>query len=381
MKNNNWEKEIREKLDSYSTVDLDGLWERVESATESRKIAFIPWKKALVATAAIAASAAIVIWSWRDRDSIAHQMDDIIADNGVAVEEAESSKEYNTYTIENTSDSDDEGIIKKAQRIRKAVAVDNPVFAVAEEPQPTILYDTDEAIECETMPKTRKEEKRSDMTTGTYVWQDFEASAEKRNKRRITFLAYGGSAISGEPSASQTLQMKSSSICDATSLHNYNGYSSGNVFEQPATTYRWNIGTSASMRVELDLNDRFGLSSGLSWTSLEGTDSYQVFKPTLHYLGVPVWLSCRLFGQEALSVKAVGGPRIDFLVKGSPDIETGPVQLSVHGGLQAEYMFSRWFGFSAGAGADLYVKTSGSPSPFESLSPVANVNLGLLFKL
>lgn len=381
MKNNNWEKEIREKLDSYSTVDLDGLWERVESATESRKIAFIPWKKALVATAAIAASAAIVIWSWRDRDSIAHQMDDIIADNGVAVEEAESSKEYNTYTIENTSDSDDEGIIKKAQRIRKAVTVDNPVFAVAEEPQPTILYDTDEAIECETMPKTRKEEKRSDMTTGTYVWQDFEASAEKRNKRRITFLAYGGSAISGEPSASQTLQMKSSSICDATSLHNYNGYSSGNVFEQPATTYRWNIGTSASMRVELDLNDRFGLSSGLSWTSLEGTDSYQVFKPTLHYLGVPVWLSCRLFGQEALSVKAVGGPRIDFLVKGSPDIETGPVQLSVHGGLQAEYMFSRWFGFSAGAGADLYVKTSGSPSPFESLSPVANVNLGLLFKL
>lgn len=380
MKNNNWEKEIREKLDSYSTVDLDGLWERVESATESRKIAFIPWKNALVATAAIAASAAIVIWSWRDRDSIAHQMDDIIADNGVAVEKAESGKEYNTYTIENTSDSDDEGIIKKAQRIRKAVAVDNPVIAVAETPQPTILYDTDEAIECETMPKTRKEEKRSDMTTGTYVWQDFEASAEKRNKRSITLLAYGGSAISGEPSASQTLQMKSSSICDATSLHNYNGYSSGNVFEQPATTYRWNIGTSASMRVELDLNDRFGLSSGLSWTSLEGTDSYQVFKPTLHYLGVPIWLSCRLFGQEALSVKAVGGPRIDFLVKGSPDIETGPVQLSVHGGLQAEYMFSRWFGFSAGAGADLYFKTSSS-SPFESLSPVANVNLGLLFKL
>lgn len=381
MKNNNWEKEIREKLDSYSTVDLDGLWERVESATESSKITFIPWKKALIATAAIAASAAIVIWSWKGRDTIANQKDDIIADNGVAVEKAESGKEYNTYTIENTSDSDDEGIIKKAQRIRKAVAVDNPVIAVAETPQPTILYDTDEAIECETMPKTRKEEKRSDMTTGTYVWQDFEASAEKRNKRRITFLAYGGSAISGEPSASQTLQMKSSSICDATSLHNYNGYSSGNVFEQPATTYRWNIGTSASMRVELDLNDRFGLSSGLSWTSLEGTDSYQVFKPTLHYLGVPVWLSCRLFGQEALSVKAVGGPRIDFLVKGSPDIETGPVQLSVHGGLQAEYMFSRWFGFSAGAGADLYVKTSGSPSPFESLSPVANVNLGLLFKL
>lgn len=380
MKNNNWEKEIREKLDSYSTVDLDGLWERVESATESRRVAFIPWKKALVATAAIAASAAIVIWPWRDRDSIAHQMDDIIADNGVAVEKAESSKEYNTYTIENTSDSDDEGIIKKVQRIRKAVAVDNPVFAVAEEPQPTILYDVDDAIECEAIPETRREEKRSDMTTGTYVWQDFEASAEKRNKRRITLLAYGGSAISGEPSASQTLQMKSSSICDATSLHNYNGYSSGNVFEQPATTYRWNIGTSASMRVELDLNDRFGLSSGLSWTSLEGTDSYQVFKPTLHYLGVPVWLSCRLFGQEAMSVKAVGGPRIDFLVKGSPDIETGPVQLSVHGGLQAEYMFSRWFGFSAGAGADLYFKTSSS-SPFESLSPVANVNLGLLFKL
>ena len=381
MKNNNWEKEIREKLDSYSTVDLDGLWERVESATESRKIAFIPWKKALVATAAIAASAAIVIWSWKDRDSIAHQMDDIIADNGVAVEEAESSKEYNTYTIENTSDSENEGIIKKVQRIRKAVAVDNPVFAVAEEPQPTILYDVDDAIECEAIPETRKEKTGSDMTTGNYVWQDFEASAEKRNKRRITLLAYGGSAISGEPSASGTLQMKSSSICDATSLHNYYGHSSGNVFEQPATTYRWNIGTSASMRVELDLNDRFGLSSGLSWTSLEGTDSYQVFKPTLHYLGVPVWLSCRLFGQEAMSVKAVGGPRIDFLVKGSPDIETGPVQLSVHGGLQAEYMFSRWFGFSAGAGADLYVKTSGSPSPFESLSPVANVNLGLLFKL
>lgn len=380
MKNNNWEKEIREKLDSYSTVDLDGLWERVESATESRKIAFIPWKKALVATAAIAASAAIVIWSWKGRDTIANQKDEIIADNGVAVEKAESGKEYNTYTIENTSDSDDEGIIKKAQRIRKAVAVDNPVIAVAETPQPTILYDTDEAIECEAIPETRREEKRSDMTTGTYVWQDFEASAEKRNKRRITLLAYGGSAISGEPSASGTLQMKSSSICDATSLHNYYGHSSGNVFEQPATTYRWNIGTSASMRVELDLNDRFGLSSGLSWTSLEGTDSYQVFKPTLHYLGVPVWLSYRLFGQEALSVKAVGGPRIDFLVKGCPDIETGTVQLSVHGGLQAEYMFSRWFGFSAGAGADLYVKTSSS-SPFESLSPVANVNLGLLFKL
>lgn len=380
MKNNNWEKEIREKLDSYSTVDLDGLWERVESATESRKIAFIPWKKALVATAAIAASAAIVIWSWKGRDTIANQKDDIIADNGVAVEKAESGKEYNTYTIENTSDSDDEGIIKKAQRIRKAVAVDNPVIAVAETPQPTILYDTDEAIECETMPKTRKEEKRSDMTTGTYVWQNFEASAEKRNKRRITLLAYGGSAVSGVSSAAGTLQMKSSSICDATSLHNYNGYSSGNVFEQPATTYRWNIGTSASMRVELDLNDRFGLSSGLSWTSLEGTDSYKVFRPTLHYLGVPVWLSYRLFGQEALSVKAVGGPRIDFLVKGCPDIETGPVQLSVHGGLQAEYMFSRWFGFSAGAGADLYFKTSSS-SPFESLSPVANVNLGLLFKL
>lgn len=380
MKNNNWEKEIREKLDSYSTVDLDGLWERVESATESRKIAFIPWKKVLTATSAAAAIIAIVLWATISGTTGLSPAETIIAEQIGEMASTDSIKDDNTYTIENTSDSKDEGIIKKAQRIRKAVAVDNPVFAVAEEPQPTILYDTDEAIECETMPKTRKEEKRSDMTTGTYVWQDFEASAEKRNKRRITFLAYGGSAISGEPSASQTLQMKSSSICDATSLHNYNGYSSGNVFEQPATTYRWNIGTSASMRVELDLNDRFGLSSGLSWTSLEGTDSYQVFKPTLHYLGVPVWLSCRLFGQKALSVKAVGGPRIDFLVKGSPDIETGPVQLSVHGGLQAEYMFSRWFGFSAGAGADLYFKTSSS-SPFESLSPVANVNLGLLFKL
>lgn len=381
MKNNNWEKEIREKLDSYSTVDLDGLWERVESATESRKIAFIPWKKVLTATSAAAAIIAIVLWATISGTTGLSPAETIIAEQIGEMASTDSIKDDNTYTIENTSDSKDEGIIKKAQRIRKAVAVDNPVFAVAEEPQPQILYDVDDAIECEAIPETRREEKRSDMTTGTYVWQDFEASAEKRNKRRITFLAYGGSAISGEPSASQTLQMKSSSICDATSLHNYNGYSSGNVFEQPATTYRWNIGTSASMRVELDLNDRFGLSSGLSWTSLEGTDSYQVFKPTLHYLGVPVWLSCRLFGQEALSVKAVGGPRIDFLVKGSPDIETGPVQLSVHGGLQAEYMFSRWFGFSAGAGADLYVKTSGSPSPFESLSPVANVNLGLLFKL
>lgn len=381
MKNNNWEKEIREKLDSYSTVDLDGLWERVESATESSKITFIPWKKALIATSAAAAILAIVLWSTIHGASVSSPMETVIAEYSSGRESTESDIETNTYTIENTSDSENEGIIKKVQRIRKAVAVDNPVIAVAETPQPTILYDTDEAIECETMPKTRKEEKRSDMTTGTYVWQDFEASAEKRNKRKITLLAYGGSAISGDPSASQALQMKSSSICDATSLHNYYGHSSGNVFEQPATTYRWNIGTSASMRVELDLNDRFGLSGGLSWTSLEGTDSYQVFKPTLHYLGVPVWLSCRLFGQEAMSVKAVGGPRIDFLVKGSPDIETGPVQLSVHGGLQAEYMFSRWFGFSAGAGADLYVKTSGSPSPFESLSPVANVNLGLLFKL
>lgn len=378
MKNNNWEKEIIEKLDSYSTVDLDGLWERVESASETRRVTFIPWKKATwMAAAATAAAAILTLFLWNDRSEPA-----IDALRNEIVPTREMIAENNTYTIENTSDSDDVGTKKGSWRKSKVVAADETEIYSEEaiDLRPGTTHDEKEPAECETKEGPRQADR--DSMNGPDYWRELENSMEKTaRKRHVTFLADAGSALSAAGTSGGQFQAKSGSTQnDFTFLNGRpNLY---NVFEAPAAVYSWTVAASTSIRAEMSITDRIGLSSGLAWTMLQGSDPYGVFRPSLQYIGIPVQVSCRLMERETWSVKAVCGPRMDHLVKGSPDIETGPWQLSVHGGLNAEYMFSRWLGLSGGIGTDVYFPAdNGRKSPFASLTPVANMNLGLVFKL
>lgn len=390
MNSNNWEEEIREKLGSYSTVDLDGLWERVESAAGSRKPAFILWNKVMVSMASIAAAAIITLFLWHGGDSPDREM----VQDGLTpwytaelkADKDESINEKQTYTIENASSPVENGAATREQRGKPAVAEAISVdVAGADEPRLDLFQNAAEHVEQEPMAGRGSEEPEYSNMAFEKTWQEFEKTIEKtRKKRRVTLYADGGSAVTSASNTAPAIRLKSG----MTLLNSINSFSflnstpyRKNIFEAPASNYSWTVSARSTLRIEMGLTDRLGLSSGVSWTLLQGTDDFKVFRPTLQYIGVPIYLSAGLVEYGPLAVKAVCGPRLDILIKGNEDIVTGPMLLSAHGGLQAVYMFNRNLGLSAGGGADLYFPTSGIKSPFASATPVANVDFGLLFRM
>lgn len=392
MNSNNWEEEIREKLGSYSTVDLDGMWERVESAGAPRRIAFIPWRTAVWTAAATTAAAAIItLFIWHGGDSPNREMvQDGLTPRYTAelkADKDESVNEKQTYTIENTSSPVESGAATREQRGKPAVAEAISVdVAGADEPRLDLLQDAAEHVEIvEHEQMTGRGSEDPGYNNAFETWQEFERTIEKtRQKRRVTLLADGGSAVTSASNTAPTIRMKSG----MTLLNSVNSFSILNstpsrksIFNAPASNYSWTVSARSTLRIEMELTDRLGLSSGVSWTLLQGTDDFKVFRPTLQYVGVPVYLSAGLVEYGPVEIKAVCGPRLDFLVKGNEDIVTGPVLLSAHGGLQAVYMINRNLGLSAGGGVDLFFPTSGIKSPFASATPVANVNFGLLFMM
>lgn len=115
----------------------------------------------------------------------------------------------------------------------------------------------------------------------------------------------------------------------------------------------FNTGIGASYR----LNDRFSLSSGLSYSravstlTSGSTENHISTKQTLNYVGIPLSLNYRIWEKEKLSTYATAGGQVQKMVAGNhkttytlegesseskTKIGENPVQISVHSGVGAE---------------------------------------------
>ena len=74
---------------------------------------------------------------------------------------------------------------------------------------------------------------------------------------------------------------------------------------------------SLGVSVRLPLNDRLALTSGLVYTRLKSDFSLSDKEQILHYVGVPLGVTYKIWGYKRFNVYAVGGMQTDFNVKAS----------------------------------------------------------------
>ena len=123
------------------------------------------------------------------------------------------------------------------------------------------------------------------------------------------------------------------------------------------------------------VNDRWSLESGLTYSLLTADitttigGSVMQTKQRLNYLGLPVVLSCQLWGGRHFGVYASAGGMVEKMITGSrttgsssEHVTIAPLQLSVNGAVGVEYRLTNMFSIYAEPGIG-YAFDNGSTIP------------------
>lgn len=164
----------------------------------------------------------------------------------------------------------------------------------------------------------------------------------------------------------------------------------------PVTDARHHQPVRIGFSVGYDIDKRWGISAGVSYTKLKSTltagtqSSYYTNDQTIRYIGVPVNLSYNLLRHRSLRLYATAGGMVEWGVGGESivetvmknrhlptekhDIDDVPVQLSATMGAGAELNVYRSLGIFAEVGAAYYFDNNSKYATIYSTHPL-NLNL------
>ena len=131
-----------------------------------------------------------------------------------------------------------------------------------------------------------------------------------------------------------------------------------------------------SLRYRID--DRWSVESGLSYTRLSSDITTQTNGVTtteeqrLNYIGVPLNVGYRLWGNRRFAVYVLAGGTIEKM------LDASPWQFSVNGATGMEYMFNRQFSIYAEPGLGYYFPDG---SNISTIYQDHRLNLNLSFGL
>ena len=139
------------------------------------------------------------------------------------------------------------------------------------------------------------------------------------------------------------------------------------------------------------LGERWSIESGLSYTRLsadvtrtEGTKTTAIGQK-LHYIGLPVSVSCRLWSTRRFQLYGTGGGMVEKMVSGSrtaygqrESLTIRPLQFSLNAGAGAEYQLAPSLGLYVEPGVSYHFDNGSSVPTFYQEQPFSfQLNMGI----
>ena len=372
----NWIKDMKKRLEGHQMVPPEGLWEAIGSEMgfgnePARKIAVGRWWRWAVAAGIAAVVGFFAFYHPDGRQPLAQT-----GQNSVLPSPVEPSQPQEAAVEPSAAQPS-----LLAHISTKSVAVSNREFHLENEVPTTekssenqvLTPENEPAQENEATPTPQTPEKNDSATEILPPKPDFrEKTAEKHRKIGLGLNVSSGLLATITPQTNP--------------LYDYADASNGTTDFEPSTPskkteyeakHRLPVRVGMSLRYEL--SPRLALMSGINYTFLSSEFKYPFYptlnhKQTLHYLGIPLGLSLKLYDSGAFRVYLSGSGMLE------KSLNERPWQVSVSAAAGAEYSLTPQFGLYLEPSLGYYFNDGTSLEHYYKEHPVApSIQFGFRF--
>ncbi|NLZ94699.1 MAG: porin family protein [Bacteroidales bacterium] len=413
-----WINNLREKMQSYEESEPLGLWEDIEVALNEKKPSpIINRRNVLLWSAGIAAVAAMLtlIFFLDKGDSslitVPTNIEHTTAKQDIqestinkAIQEIEESKPLlatNTpsYSKQKAVNNKEQSFIPISDKEDISEGIENEKEQTKVDGKDSDNRQTELAEERQSQQKDYSPKRRADYES----IDNYNYRRTSNNKGKLTASVYstnlpntsGESSGYGELIARTTLpkQMTANGVEEQNPAGDI---IFSNIGQETYTKTEHKQPVKAGLSIRYQLNDKFGIESGLTYTYLSssltsGTDK-NLYKTeqSLQYLGIPLSVNYKIWGNRQLSFYASAGGLVEKCVAGkshtdyiidnkiedteSTKIKESRLQLSVNSAIGLQYNVSSKLGVFAEPGVGYYFDNGSSIETIYKEKPF-NLNL------
>lgn len=335
MEKNDWTRQLHERLDNHKTAVPDGVWDDIERRLDAMRRPRRPRRALLVASWLTAAAAVALLLV-----GVFHHNETALTP--VAIQKA--AEERGIAPVDNVSPATIQssvGTLTALATVERSVRGMAEYSDVGEEmPQQSVasVHEVDATVSAEPGEEAAvqaaetpmyREKKVSAVSPSAQSWEQSSVRTPARRASQWSIDAYAGNAVAQSQGMTGSLSVLSSRAPSA----DCNG---GVCVDNPPlllADYKevkhHNPPLSFGVSLAYGLTDRLALRSGLVYTRVTsdfihvlGTDEL-TDRQTLHYIGVPLALNCKVWGNRSVHTYATVGAQIDFNVKATLDTSAG----------------------------------------------------------
>lgn len=335
MEKNDWTRQLHERLDNHKTAVPDGVWDDIERRLDAMRRPRRPRRALLVASwlTAAAAVALLLVGVFHTDDAaldpVAIQR--AAAERGIApadkVSPATIQSSVGTLTalatversVRDVAEYSDVGEEMSQQSVASVHEVDATVSVEPEE---------EAAVQAAETPMYR-ENKVSAVSPSAQSWEQSPVRTPARRASQWSVDAYAGNAVAQSQGMTGSLSVLSSRAPSADCKGSVCVDNPPLLLADYKEVKHHNPPLSFGVSLAYGLTDRLALRSGLVYTRVTsdfihvlGTDEL-TDRQTLHYIGVPLALNYKVWGNRSVHTYATVGAQIDFNVKATLDTSAG----------------------------------------------------------
>lgn len=392
MTDNDWIKQLQTKMDAHQESAPDGLWQDIEKHLPARQARrqplLVTWQR-IAAAAAIALAVAgggYLMWHESNND-----VEKPVIASTVDLDEPVNPVQLITETPSHpraATPMTHHRPATPANSVTPATSV-NSVTSVTSSPPAT---DNSQDEEPPVHQPAAPERKDQPLPSSSPYHQGLAGNTVKPSQRRqlpMTLELYASNGFNNNGTASMPIAYANEAI-------NYGYMLSGQkktYFAEDIYQAHHHAPYSLGLSVRLPLNDYWSLTSGVVYTRVKSdlTSSRNSREQTLHYIGIPIGLTCKIWNYKRLHTYAIGGMQADFNVKATLiqndhaeklDINRDRVQFSALIGPGVQFDLARGFGVYVEPTARYYINNGSDLQNYFKEKPLNfNLNAGLRFTL
>lgn len=431
-----WLQDIPGKIEGFSDVNLDGLWDGIEQGLDSqKKVVPLPfmhrYAKAVAGAAAFitVAAAALAIFVLPDKNAPKFDRVDavtpVVAQNDNAEPESieeqlqgsslplasayvpsaqvPSGKGTRSFSNPSLATTDHESAHEEA-RMMVGETAGGPDIATGSETGLASLYSKQveyQAMEADN-DKVNPSKTISQADEQSHHDEDYWAALENEQRmadanytrsfqrRRFSLSAGGsygvetGAMISSGDYATQPVQAPVMTKDATILMFSPDDMKAVKTVDNSVGDYDWSVASSLGAILSWYPSSLLpvSLSSGLMYTRLDGTSKTDSMHQNAGYLGIPLRVNYSFLNKDRMNLSASAGGRLDYCINTPDHAEINKIQSSAYVGLSADYMFSKNIGLRFGLGSDIYfVGRDKEKSPFQKTTPVGSASAAILIAL
>ena len=323
MEKNDWTRQLHERLDNHKTAVPDGVWDDIERRLDATRRPRRS-RRVLLVTSWLTAAAAVAlllvgVFHHNEAALTPVAIQKAAAERGVApadnVSPATIPSSVGTLTALATVERSVRGMAEYSD-----VGEEMPQQSVASvhEVDATVSAEPGEkvAVQAAETPMYR-EKKVSAVSPSAQSWEQSFVRTPAHSASQWSIDAYAGNAVAQSQGMTGSLSHLVIHGVIKITLADYK------------EVKHHNPPLSFGVSLAYGLTDRLALRSGLVYTRVTsdfihvlGTDEL-TDRQTLHYIGVPLALNCKVWGNRSVHTYATVGAQIDFNVKATLDTSAG----------------------------------------------------------